>query len=1627
MRHLSRFLYTLFFAWAASFAHAQNNCYDANAIPFVYDDGWQTGDPAGFGFGSWTLARSGLAGHALGTSTLNGNGDSNGDGDIDTDGRAWRMSATNGGAAQAWLNFSFPLTVGLPFSLKMDNNNLGNGASAGFSLRNSQQQELMRFFYDGASARYRIFDALGNRSTNMPYTDEGMIVNVTLSSANQYTLTVTPLNAVPVTFTGSLLPAAAGQSITTLQLFLQHAVPNPTALCFFNEISLCGLPDCPLAAIAPLGQSACDPATNTFSQTLSIAFSAPPPQGATLTFNGTPLPINILNGSMTFTLDGLPADGSSFDANLVLSGSQSCSLSVPALFSAPADCQPPAITCPPAMTVSAQPASCGSTLSYAAPTLSDNLPGTTLIQTEGLPDGSFFPIGTTTNTFVATDAAGNTASCSFSVTVNDIPPVAGCQPATLYLDAAGSASLTVADINNASADNCAAPGLALDRSTFGCADQGSNTVTLTATDNTGLTASCTATVTVIDSIRPVISCRAFSLLILPGESYSLTPADAYDPASLSDNCGSPTAAFPPATVTTADNGTTVAVTVTATDAAGNTGSCQTLITVSAPDPDTVSWTQPNPGLFPFSANIIAQLRINGVAAHNPAHRIAFFDGSQLRALNNPVSVNGQTFHFFTLYDNQPAGTELTIRLFHADHQLVYDATTTFTFQQLTITGSLQQPFFIDVFTDGDLPPALDLLPAQRGMQGMSLAPLDLTPFLQQQDADPVRWEILPNPHFTAAFSGNSLQLSPIDPAWTGTASLSVVVTEISANAKADTASLSLQMLPAYLPPLFSDIPDQHILPGQAFSSFSLGDFEDNYTGDCLTFTATPLPVAQTPPAAPGWTQPAVLPNTMSIAAVANLTPYFTFGSPGDQMAVFIAGQLRGLGTLQLADGKPFFFFQVYHTAQTADMHIRLYSSQLGQVLTAPVTFSFSANDVLGSPNAPISIDFSPLGVSLDPLSGQVDLSLRDSSWTGALQLEFAATDCNFPATFTDTELAAFCIGPDADQDGICDLLDPDPANPCIPNRINGRCDFDGDGLFADVDPDDNNPCLPGVDASVISLQQPSCRDATDGSMTIALLTPLCSGGRFEVSLVDQAGSTIPVAANALLPDTLSVAALDTGRYQLRIQLTQPGSCLYSPGCFPLLIDSFAILRSADTTPPGISLQREGGISIMPGDTVRYDALSTSCTASANWLITLADNCAVGVPQASISPLGSSPQGSLTLLPVQNDFLLIINAPVGAHSISVTATDADGNTRQQTYLLRVTDTTPPNALCRNITAVLNPFGLATVSVTDIDAGSSDNCAILNSRILQSPTFDCSDIGQASLTLVVTDPAGLADSCTAAITITEGAGLLPGWTAAAVGQAQGDADYFNCQGRLVIESTGFVGGGVDALFTAGLQLCGDGQITARIQSVSEGWAGVQLRESNQPRARKIALRTNLLGFVRREMRSVANGQLFSQIFNVPNHSWLRLERIGDDFYGYASPNGVNWQNVFYQNLSLPQCLTASFYTESTTGDPAVAVFTDASVVNAIFLQGGGYAAHQAQEIVQPEVFPNPASGRINVRVGPDWEGGSAQLLNMLGQEVARLQVLTAQEVQEVALRGVAPGVYSLVLRVGARVHTMRVVVK
>src|SRR5262249_575511 len=95
------------------------------------------------------------------------------------------------------------------------------------------------------------------------------------------------------------------------------------------------------------------------------------------------------------------------------------------------DTQPPTISgCPANIGPLAMDAGqCGAVATWVAPTVNDNCLGATIAQTAGPASGSLFPAGVTTVTYTATDAAGVTATCSFSVTGSpdtQPPPVRGC-------------------------------------------------------------------------------------------------------------------------------------------------------------------------------------------------------------------------------------------------------------------------------------------------------------------------------------------------------------------------------------------------------------------------------------------------------------------------------------------------------------------------------------------------------------------------------------------------------------------------------------------------------------------------------------------------------------------------------------------------------------------------------------------------------------------------------------------------------------------------------------------------------------------------------------------------------------------------------------------------------------------------------------------------------------------------------------------------------------------------------------------------------------------------------------------------------------------------------------------------
>lgn len=197
-------------------------------------------------------------------------------------------------------------------------------------------------------------------------------------------------------------------------------------------------------------------------------------------------------------------------------------------------------------------------------------------QISGLPSGSLYPVGTTTNVFEIEDAAGNIVTCTFEVTVNDNEaPVALGQNITLPLDETGLASISASDINNGSSDNCGIDTLSLDTTNFSCDDLGENTVNLTVTDTSGNNSSVAVTVTVVDEIEPELVCPENTTIeIEAGSTFTVPDYFAVGEATATDNCTDPVTLVTqnPAPGTELTEGV-YTIEITATDDSGNETSC----------------------------------------------------------------------------------------------------------------------------------------------------------------------------------------------------------------------------------------------------------------------------------------------------------------------------------------------------------------------------------------------------------------------------------------------------------------------------------------------------------------------------------------------------------------------------------------------------------------------------------------------------------------------------------------------------------------------------------------------------------------------------------------------------------------------------------------------------------------------------------------------------------------------------------------------------------------------------------------------------------------------------------------------------------------------------------------------
>jgi len=231
----------------------------------------------------------------------------------------------------------------------------------------------------------------------------------------------------------------------------------------------------------------------------------------------------------------------------------------------------PTISGPPSITVSTDPSQATAVVSFASPTATDNSGSATITQTSGLPSGSVFPVGVTSNTWSATDASGNTATTGMTVTVvdNEVPTVNA--PANVTAEATGPTT-TIA-IGTATATDNVGP-VTISSDAPASFPVGVTTVTWTATDGAGNSSSATQTVTVADTTAPIVTAPA-SITQEATATLSPVPLGTGLAVDLVDGALTPA----PDNAGPYPVGTT-AVIWSVVDANGNTGSATQAVTVT---------------------------------------------------------------------------------------------------------------------------------------------------------------------------------------------------------------------------------------------------------------------------------------------------------------------------------------------------------------------------------------------------------------------------------------------------------------------------------------------------------------------------------------------------------------------------------------------------------------------------------------------------------------------------------------------------------------------------------------------------------------------------------------------------------------------------------------------------------------------------------------------------------------------------------------------------------------------------------------------------------------------------------------------------------------------------------------
>ena len=951
--------------------------------------------------------------------------------------------------------------------------------------------------------------------------------------------------------------------------------------------------------------------------------------------------------------------------------------------------------------------------------------------------------GVNTVILTVTDQAGNNSMTTAIVTVIDTSaPTAVCQNVTIYLDASGAASITAADVNNGSSDNCSVVSTDVDVSSFTCADEGANTVILTVTDQAGNQSTCAATVTVVDTISPTPSCQNLIVYLDANGDASITPADIDNGSS--DNCTVASLSLDETTFDCSDLGVNTVV-LTVTDQAGNQSTCSATVTV-------IDTTAPNA----VTQDLTIYLDGNGAAsitandADDGSDDNCSIVSTTVTQMNYGCSDLGPNTIGFTVLDQSGNSSSTTFVVTVLDtisptistsaHTAYLDANGDATIEVIDVSSGTSNACSIDtVFLDiydfdcSDVGPNTVTVTAQAtgGTASNSataivtvvdtISPVvntqSLIMYLDANGQTSINTTMVNNGSTDACgIASYSLDITTFDCSDLGNNTVVLTATDVNGNSATNTAVIEVR---------------DTITPEPRSRDLTV------YLDASGSVTVLPTDVDN------GSTDNCGITPTLSQST-------FDCGDEGLNQEYLIITD---------ADGNK----------DSTDFLITVLDTISPTVITRNITVQLGATGLASiSPN---QLD----SASSDNCSNQLFYTATKTSFScgdlGANTVTLTATDVHGNTT---SKTATVTV-----EDNIAPIVQTQPV--ILSLDASGNASL----TAAMINNGSSDNCA--IDSMWISSSSFDCTNL--GSNSVTLFARDVSGNLNSSAVIvtvqdvmnpSAVGANITVYLDASGNASLAASMVDGGStdncgISTRSLSMSSFSCSnMGPNAVTLTVTD----ASGNTASTGVTVTVVDTVS----PTATAKAVTIALDASGNASITASDvndgsSDACGVATLSVSP------SSFTC------------ANLGLNTVTFTVTDNNGNSSTTTAQVTVQDNRAPSVVTQNATIYLDASGNATLSTTDVDNGSSDNCAI-TSYSLSKTAFTCSDLGNNTVVLTISDASGNSSNTAATVTVLDTVSPSP--------SAQNISVYLDASGNASISAGMIDNGSADNCSVSSLSL-------------------------------------------------------------------------------------------------------------------------------------------------------------------------------------------------------------------------------